>query len=89
MVPDECLLCYPTRNVSQVDGYLFRSVTQFGQTNVLSFARIHVVSARIGGSTAPSPDPPPVPYAYDDIMHVFVHKRYLTETDVKVHGQNI
>ena len=25
VVPDERLLCYPTRNVSQVDGYLFRS----------------------------------------------------------------
>ena len=28
VVPDEHLLCYPTRNVSQVDGNLFRSVTQ-------------------------------------------------------------
>ena len=28
VVPDERLLCYPTRNVSQVDRYLFRSVTQ-------------------------------------------------------------
>ena len=28
VVPDERLLCYSTRNVSQVDGYLFRSVTQ-------------------------------------------------------------
>ena len=28
VVPDERLLCYPTRNVSQVDGYFFRSVTQ-------------------------------------------------------------
>ena len=28
VVPDERLLCYPTRNVSHVDGYLFRSVTQ-------------------------------------------------------------
>ena len=28
VVPDERLLCYPTRNISQVDGYLFRSVTQ-------------------------------------------------------------
>ena len=28
VVPDERLLCYPTRNVSQVDGYLFRSMTQ-------------------------------------------------------------
>ena len=28
VVPDEHLLCYPTRNLSQVDGYLFRSVTQ-------------------------------------------------------------
>ena len=28
VVHDERLLCYPTRNVSQVDGYLFRSVTQ-------------------------------------------------------------
>ena len=27
VVPDERLLCYPTRDVSQVDGYLFRSVT--------------------------------------------------------------
>ena len=27
-VPDERLLCYPTRNVYQVDGNLFRSVTQ-------------------------------------------------------------
>ena len=25
LVPDERLLCYPTRNVSQADGYLFRS----------------------------------------------------------------
>ena len=30
------------------------------QTNVLSFARINVVVARIGGSTDP-----PIPYAYD------------------------
>ena len=29
VAPDERLLCYPIRNVSQVDGYLFRSVTQF------------------------------------------------------------
>ena len=28
VVPDERLLFYPTRNVSQVDEYLFRSVTQ-------------------------------------------------------------
>ena len=28
VVHDERLLCYPIRNVSQVDGYLFRSVTQ-------------------------------------------------------------
>ena len=28
VVPDERLLCYPTRNVSQVDGYLFRLVRQ-------------------------------------------------------------
>ena len=28
VVPDERLMCYPTRNVSQVDGYLFRSVIQ-------------------------------------------------------------
>ena len=28
VVSDERLLCYPTRNVSQVDGYLIRSVTQ-------------------------------------------------------------
>ena len=28
VVIDERLLCYPTWNVSQVDGYLFRSVTQ-------------------------------------------------------------
>ena len=28
VVPDERLLCYPTRNIFQVDGYLFRSVTQ-------------------------------------------------------------
>ena len=28
VVPGERLLCYPTRNVYQVDGNLFRSVTQ-------------------------------------------------------------
>ena len=28
VVHDERLLCYPTWNVSQVDGYLLRSVTQ-------------------------------------------------------------
>ena len=28
VVPDERLLCYPTRNIFQVDGYLFRSVTR-------------------------------------------------------------
>ena len=28
VVPDERLLCYPTRNVSHVDGYVFRSVTR-------------------------------------------------------------
>ena len=28
VVPDERLLCYPTRNVYQVDGYVFLSVTQ-------------------------------------------------------------
>ena len=28
VVPDERLLWYPTRNVSQVDGYLFGLVTQ-------------------------------------------------------------
>ena len=28
VVPGERLLCYPTRNASQVDGYLFHSVTQ-------------------------------------------------------------
>ena len=27
-VPDERLLCYPTRNLSQVDGNLFRWLTQ-------------------------------------------------------------
>ena len=26
VVPDERLICYPTRNLFQVDGYLFRSV---------------------------------------------------------------
>ena len=28
VVPDEHLVCYPIRDVSQVDGYLFRSATQ-------------------------------------------------------------
>ena len=28
VVPDERIICYPILNVSQVDGYLFRSVTQ-------------------------------------------------------------
>ena len=55
-VPDERLLCYPTRKVSQVDGYLFRSVT-VSQTNVLSFARINVVSARILGGVNCTPPP--------------------------------
>ena len=54
---------YPTRNVSQVDGYLFRSMTQLlSQTDVLSFARINVVSARILGGQLPLLTP--IPYAY-------------------------
>ena len=28
VLPDERLFCYHTRNVSQADGYVFRSVTQ-------------------------------------------------------------
>ena len=45
----------PTRNVSQVDGYLFRSVTQL--VKQMSFARINVVSARMLGVNCP-PDFP-------------------------------
>ena len=51
----------PHPNVCQVDGYLFHSMTQLGlmvsQTNVVSFARINIVSARILGGQLP-PDPP-------------------------------
>ena len=57
VVPDERLLCYPARNVSQVDGYLFRSVSQLVK-HMLSFARIYVVSARILGGVNCPPDPP-------------------------------
>ena len=46
-VPDERLLCYPTRNV------FVPFCDTVCQTNALYFARINVVSARIGGSTAP------------------------------------
>ena len=57
----ERLLCYPTRNVSQVDGYLFRYI--ISQTNVMSFARINVVSARMFGVST-TPPLTPAPYAY-------------------------
>ena len=63
VVPDERLLCYPTRNIFQVDGYLSRSVTQLVKQNVLSSARMNVY-ARIWGSNLPElggqlpPDPP-------------------------------
>ena len=61
--PDECLLCYPARNVYQlgfvsiISGRWIRA--PFGdtvsQTNVLSFARINVVSARILGESTNHP----------------------------------
>ena len=41
VVPDERLLCYPTRNDT------------VSQTNVLSFARINVISARMLGDQLP------------------------------------
>ena len=42
VVPNERLFCYHTRNVSQVDEYLFRSATQLVKQNCVVFARINV-----------------------------------------------
>ena len=40
-LPDERLICYPTRNISQVDGYLFRLMTQLGVIqNFIIFKRV-------------------------------------------------
>ena len=52
VVPDEHLLCYPTQNVSQVDGYLFRSVTQSNKCVVFCPTKFRICP-NFGGSTDP------------------------------------
>ena len=53
VVPDERLLCYPTRNVSQVDGYLFRSVTQLVKQMCCLLSESVFYLPEFLGSTAP------------------------------------
>ena len=60
VVPDERLIYYPTRNVSQVDEYLFRSVTQLVKQMCCLLTEYMSYLPEFGGSTAPNP----LPYAY-------------------------
>ena len=63
VVPDERLLCYPTRNIFQVDGYLFRSVTQLVKQMCCLLPELRICP-KLGGQICPNwgvncpPDPP-------------------------------
>ena len=76
VVPDERLLCYPTQNISRVDGYLFRSVTQ------LNHLKKCVVFCPNKCRNCPNFDtPPPIPYAYVDYLNQ--HSYLVAQSNIK------